>query len=515
MTPPRNGPRHVYLAAMIMWSLSQASCEKPYAAEPVLANSDTTSVLLRHSKLQVLDGVASSLATAFRGSANRRLLYSAVQNAPGREGKLYLWDVLSQPESGLGRVLAEALETRGVSDWSLRQVPALEFYFPVDEHRDAWTGGGDLLIGFQLHEWEPPTAVDLEGERHVLTLDRPPENPVLMVVPAERRATENAGLVSISTDDYPNGIYLRQLSVAEDGESWPRGDPEIELHLVAPQSASNFTTLATHECAHEASSHQHRRFDMNGTSWYSGDILVADSSDLADIESIFASAGQPDSARFIIEVWEDDTGTCEIVSTEDSWNDRVLAAVLTAGYVYGFVLVLDECQEGKKSVAACVTVLLLGPTGPFVIGHPATWWEQIIDAEDEFLGLISPRGGWGGFREGAITADVYVGTSEVGYAELEATPFRLRAEIAGPELVCSYGGTGPRPRYSAELYGGAGAIQYRWYEDGEVKGTSATHLLTDTSVGLHSLTLVVDRGSERVTKNLTVTVTESGHGCAV
>src|SRR5207244_3059502 len=61
----------------------------------------------------------------------------------------------------------------------------LEMYFPVPEHRRAWTGDANLLVATAIGDHDIPVAFDLRGHRILLDPARPPATPVIVLVPVE------------------------------------------------------------------------------------------------------------------------------------------------------------------------------------------------------------------------------------------------------------------------------------------------------------------------------------------
>ena len=61
----------------------------------------------------------------------------------------------------------------------------LEVYLPIRAQREKYNGDDELLVAWQLQEDEAPVAYTSAGERVLLSLDQPPVQPTLVIVPRE------------------------------------------------------------------------------------------------------------------------------------------------------------------------------------------------------------------------------------------------------------------------------------------------------------------------------------------
>jgi hypothetical protein len=141
-----------------------------------------------------LDGqeLARALATALYDPAVRVSLRNAMRFSPHNEHKLVLHEfVATEP----GRVFLQTAARRsGVSEARLReliqQLPALDFYAPVPEHRISWRGSSDVVLGLNLDTKDPTlNAYGAGGEQVFLdSRDGVPARMVLILHPAEVKA---------------------------------------------------------------------------------------------------------------------------------------------------------------------------------------------------------------------------------------------------------------------------------------------------------------------------------------
>src|SRR5690606_7206009 len=133
-----------------------------------------------------LEGLARRLAIALGDPAFRARFRARLEASPFREGKLHLQRTLAA--DGRAELLALARlngESESTADSVQRATQALEAYLPVPAHRRAWRGDSRLLVATAARDGDLPVAFDLQGGRHYLDPTRPPQTPVLAVVPVE------------------------------------------------------------------------------------------------------------------------------------------------------------------------------------------------------------------------------------------------------------------------------------------------------------------------------------------
>src|SRR5213078_5271903 len=132
------------------------------------------------------EALARMVAKGLKNAAFRAYLKAQLDASPYREHKLQFETFLA---ANGGRALREIATENGTSKDALasqaKAAIALEVYFPVAEHRAAWTGDENVLVATALTDDDPPIAFDPEGRRQVLDPKTPPATPVLAVVPVE------------------------------------------------------------------------------------------------------------------------------------------------------------------------------------------------------------------------------------------------------------------------------------------------------------------------------------------
>lgn len=288
-----------------------------------------------------LTKIARLVAVAMDNEPARQRLKRDMRAAPFHEHKLELSTYLRSKD---GRSLLESmarLTSGGEGDvfGALAAIRPLEFYMPVEKHRESWTGKADVLVVSQLDESEPIVAFDERGSE--VTLDRTvaPDQPTLSIVPVETRfdqpmtpaASRNArdqsgnaigtleplvprgsSLIACgetcggdgggSSPAIPPGLYLEFSRILDVKEPWFRGEPEIEVHIQGPNTPSAPTYGEDLSCAGEHAYDFRKVFDQN-TGFWEGRVMLFS----ADETEAFANRF---TQGFHVLFWEDDNQPC-------------------------------------------------------------------------------------------------------------------------------------------------------------------------------------------------------------
>lgn len=168
-------------AALVTTAFGAAACgdvEIPSEQAPLVSLSPAEAPA--HHQL------ARLVAFAMRDADVRASVHRSMQASEVKSGKLHLETFLR----GDGTPLLDAMaRAGGVAQGGIFELlagsTALELYLPVQAHRDAWTGGADLIVATSLTETGAPYGVDLNGRPVQLSEDAPPSTPTLAIVPAE------------------------------------------------------------------------------------------------------------------------------------------------------------------------------------------------------------------------------------------------------------------------------------------------------------------------------------------
>jgi hypothetical protein len=274
--------------------------------------------------------LARQFALALGNPQLRRALQAELDQSPSPEKKVHFQALLSGNGGRFRRALAEA---DGVDESTIgaeaTAAVALETYFPVPAHRARWNGDGDLLVATAVADGEVPVAFDIRGRRRLLDPTRPPDQPVLALVPAEQPFTGlypsvelcplegcSTGTSSLST----GGLYMTYASFTQTFESWLKGNPEFEIHILGQDGSGS--TLKSYQCAGEHAGGPYA-YDQNAKTW-SGSVLLFSQSQF----DAFQTAHPGQAVRIL--VVEDDDGACVIKTDKDQLSN--LFKALDAAY---------------------------------------------------------------------------------------------------------------------------------------------------------------------------------------
>jgi hypothetical protein len=288
-----------------------------------------------------LTKIARLVAVAMDNEPARQRLKRDMRSAPFREHKLQLVSYL-RSKDGRGLLESMAAQTRGGERdvfGALAAIRPLEFYMPVEKHRESWTGEADVLVVSQLDESEPIVAFDEKGREIALDRKVAPTQPTLSIVPVETRfdqpmtpaASRNvrdqngtaigtlepmilkgSSLISCGetcdggggggSTSIPPGLYLEFSRILDMKEPWFRGDPEIEVHIQGPNTPSAPTYGQDLSCSGEHAYDFRKVFDQNGAFWEGRVMLFS-----ADETVAFADKF---NQGFHVLFWEDDNEPC-------------------------------------------------------------------------------------------------------------------------------------------------------------------------------------------------------------
>jgi len=306
--------------------------------------------------------LAEWLALALRDPAFRRTLKLSLDRSPYREHKLHLQGLLAADGGAeRARVAALAGADESLLARDLAGASALELYFPVPGHRERWSGDEQLLVATALRDGDAPVAFDLRGGRQRLDPDVPPTTPVLMVQPAEldfgSPASRITCLYDCGTDpgggsgtgsSGPSGLYLTRTAFTGTFESWFKGSPEFEVHMLGQEGTSQ--RMISYQCAGEHAGGAYA-FDQNSTTWV-GNVLLFSDAQLA------AYKQQHPNVNLRIMVLEDDDGACQI-RTDSTRVTNLFKAVDAAysSYTAGTDTQLTSLQRAWKRASGLIKVI--------------------------------------------------------------------------------------------------------------------------------------------------------------
>lgn len=308
----------------------------------------------RHERL------AQRLARALRNPEFRAQVHHELTTSPFREGKVHLQGFLDKNGGAERRrfaALAEDADDAVRSD--LDQSGAVEVYFPVAAQRLAWDGGTNLLVATAEKDGDQPVAWDLMGRRHRLSAATPPATPVLMVERAEVRFDRGpaaipdclldcgagggagGGTGGTPSPTAPQGLFMTQTKFNGTFESWFKGDPEFEVHVLG--QAGSGQALTTYQCAGEYGGGPYT-FDQNGTTWSGAVMLMSQ----AQLDQYNATHPGQNVRVFVV---EDDDTACEIK----------IDSTRTANLFKAIKLVYGDITGGKDTTSGAGKVFRRAP----------------------------------------------------------------------------------------------------------------------------------------------------------
>jgi hypothetical protein len=265
--------------------------------------------------------LARRIALALADDRFRAQLKADLDRSPVREGKLHLQRYLSSFQArATGELARSTGESVAAVELDARRAPPLELYLPVPSHRAAWTGNDHILVATAGDERQPPVAFSPKGERFVLSPTGPPDIPVLALVPVETDfdaapGPRLLGGPSGGGSTPPAGLYMTNSHLVETFESWLKGAPEIEVHMLG--QAGSGDSLRSYSCAAGTASGYYQ-FDQNSLDW-SGSVLLINQTQLNSYKG--AHPGQ----NLRVFVVEDDDTSCQIKTDPARFSNLVRA----------------------------------------------------------------------------------------------------------------------------------------------------------------------------------------------
>lgn len=330
---------------------------------PIEESSDPRAV-----EAAAAEGVTRSIALALSRADLGLRLHDVFRASPHPEGKVHLQTFLHRE----GVFLAEAIvgpsaRAKSALFDALDSLPSMEMYLPVKEHRDSWSGRGDLIVAFQLHEEDTPIGFHPDGSAADLSLDGPPSTPVVSIVPAESFEEDGAllrpppapaaGGPGPAATSY-TGLWVTNSYLGDVHEPWTKGNPEIEYHL------QNASTRVDIRCVEEDYSVEPYRFNQDDEN-YSNDFLLAQSGEI------------PQGVPLLVIVWEDDDQRCVIKANKD-YAKLTADAVLNAFGAYNSFRKTPVNGSWVLDAIDALTAVI-----------------SIIHGEDDYVGSVMAEGiGW-------------------------------------------------------------------------------------------------------------------------
>lgn len=315
-------PRIIALAALV--AVAGCADRAPVTAPPDGAGQVSASLASLSKRPEAL---AKIVAKGLKNPAFRAYLKAQIDASPYREHKLQLQTFLA---ANSGRALREIAGENGITQESIaaqaKAAIELEVYIPVPAHRAAWTGDENILVATALTDDDPPVAFDTDGKRRVLDAKTPPAIPVLAVVPVETDFSRApARVIGCITDcsggsgtlpplPPPPGLYMTKSHFVQTFESWLKGSPEFEVHILGQKGQSD--SLVDYQCAGEHAGGPYT-FDQNDLDW-AGNVLLFSKDQLDQY-----NAAHPNQNVRVFVVEDDDTA-CQIKTDPDRFQKLIM-----------------------------------------------------------------------------------------------------------------------------------------------------------------------------------------------
>lgn len=284
-----------------------------------------------------LEALARQTALALGQPAFRSSLRQGLASSPIREHKLHFQRYLASPATGAARSIAQASRAPESSIQALaRATTPLEMYLPVPAHRSAWDGGPDVLVATALRDGDVPVAFDIHGNRRLLDPLRPPDSPVIALVPVETNFDAGPARATCTLDTCDGdgsgggtggsgggtkppgtsptaGLYMTSAHFVQTFEGWLRGNPEFEIHILGQSGDTD--SLRTYQCAGEKATGPYL-YDQNALNWTGNVLLFTQGQiDTYQIE-------HPGKNLRVFAVEDDDT-PCEIRVEPDEFTELI------------------------------------------------------------------------------------------------------------------------------------------------------------------------------------------------
>lgn len=303
--------------------LAVAACTDRSVTPPSDAGSSPAADVTLSSRRP--EALARMVAKGLKNAAFRAYLKAQLDASPYREHKLQVETFLTANSGrALRQIAAENGSTKDVVEKEAKAAIALEVYFPVAEHRAAWSGDEQVLVATAVTDDDPPIAFDPAGRRHVLDPKTPPAIPVLAVVPVEtdfsvRPARQQCledcgGGIVVAPPPPPPGLYMTKSHFVQDFEGWLKGSPEFEVHILGQRGTTD--SLTDYQCAGEHAGGPYT-FDQNDLDW-SGSVLLFSKQQIDQF-----NAAHPNQNLRVFVVEDDDTA-CQIKTDPNRFQNLIM-----------------------------------------------------------------------------------------------------------------------------------------------------------------------------------------------
>jgi hypothetical protein len=175
---------------------------------------------------------------------------------------------------------------------------------------------------------------------------------------------------------------MTKAEFAETFESWLKGDPEYEIHIMGPAAKGDNTNLVSFQCIGEHAAGEYS-WDTNQKTWSGTQLLFSK----AQIDAMNAAHK---NVPFTIMAYEDDDTACQI-KTDSDRASKLFAAIAAIVKEYKSAKGLDGKLEAAPSLFKLLaSIYSFLTTADDIIGvvvsdavsgrvHPGTNWTALND----------------------------------------------------------------------------------------------------------------------------------------
>ena len=162
-----------------------------------------------------------------------------------------------------------------------------------------------------------------------------------------------AAAVEVTSIPPTPGLYMTKAEFVESFESWLKGDPEYEIHIMGPAAKGDNTNLVSFQCIGEHAPSPYS-WDTNQKTWTGSQLLFSKA-------QIDAMALAHKNVPFTIMAYEDDDTACQIKTDADRAS-KLFAAI-------GIAREGVQEREVNRGKARGRTVALQAPGGDLQLSH--------------------------------------------------------------------------------------------------------------------------------------------------
>jgi hypothetical protein len=383
-----------------------------------VSNSATSNVQGANLRL-----VTRVLAQAFRDPKLLRYVGRAMRDSRHKEHKLRFTELLLRPQST--KLLSELAQLSGKrpAEFSaiLATLPDLQFFVPVARHRRRWNGERNVYVA-SVADSGRILAYDTSGAQQVLAENVEPSNATFVLLPSEQTnwvSSESLALtdslpshVSLLVGDgcseyaiiecdggsgsgggggppppgpvvsaaKPSGTYIVYARIFDDGESWIRGQPEIEIHFVGPNPyAVNSVDVRSRVCYYHNPSNggpDSGDLDINGDYW-SGAVKLFE-----PVVTNLPYYYDPTVRPYQVQFWEDDHIQCSIEVTLPVWKKFFQ----NTGLVAATFILYHSGNSGYSCGTECKVFNALG-----ILAQVIFFADAVTTSKDDPVGVLMPN----------------------------------------------------------------------------------------------------------------------------